>query len=251
MNIVVDDLLTIYHRGGSGKPVVLLHGWGDSAQTFAALQATLSEDYDTVVLDLPGFGKTQAPTSTWGLTDYAQFVTKALQKLNISKPYALIGHSNGGAIAIKGLGQGLLHTDKLVLLSAAGIRSEYRARKKVLRLAAKAAKAATAPLPRRLRDRLRRRAYRTIGSDLFIAEHLQETFKRIVSDDVQSDARHIAIPTLLIYGEHDTATPPHYGKLFHQAIPDSQLIILPGAGHAIYQDKPEHVAYLIKEFLGV
>jgi pimeloyl-ACP methyl ester carboxylesterase len=78
---------------------------------------------------------------------------------------------------------------------------------------------------------------------------LQETFKRVVSDDVRGGAVSLNLPTLLIYGENDTATPPRYGKLLHDAIKHSKLVILPKTGHFLHLDKPVEVENLVKDFL--
>jgi len=81
-----------------------------------------------------------------------------------------------------------------------------------------------------------------------VAEHLQETFKKVVTDDVRADAAHLAIPTLLLYGEQDDATPVRYGELFHEAIEGSTLEILPGAGHFVHIDRPHDVIAAIERF---
>lgn len=248
MQVIVDKLLTSYNQVGKGPVVVLLHGWGDTSVTFQKLAAALKSHYTVIMLDLPGFGNTQAPTEAWGLSDYAQFVAAFLKKID-AKPYAVVAHSNGGAIAIRGLAADMLTADKLVLLASSGIRNTYKGSKKALRLAAKTAKVFTAPLPAPFKHKLKRRAYQSIGSDLFVAEHLQETFKRVVSDDVQADAARLTVPTLLIYGDRDEATPPAFGQLFHKAISGSQLHILAGAGHFVHHDQPQKVTTLIEEFL--
>src|SRR5581483_4025048 len=98
MNVIVDDLMASYHKTGAGKPLVLLHGWGDSSKTFAALASELKDKYELYSLDLPGFGGSQAPPQAWGLDDYASFLESWLNKLAI-KPYAVVGHSFGAAVA--------------------------------------------------------------------------------------------------------------------------------------------------------
>jgi len=248
MQIVVNQLLTTYQMSGSGKLILLLHGWGDSSQGLHALQAELAKRYQVLALDLPGFGGTQAPPEAWGLSGYAAFVAAALQKIGV-KPYAVLGHSNGGAVAIRGLASGSLTADKLILLASAGIRNEYKARKKVVRLAAKTAKLATKPLPKSLQRKLKAKAYATIGSDALVAEHLQATFERVVNDDVQADAAKLKLPTLLIYGHDDTATPVRYGELLQAAIGHSDLHVVPDAGHFVHLDQPSTVTQLIEEFL--
>jgi pimeloyl-ACP methyl ester carboxylesterase len=104
-------------------------------------------------------------------------------------------------------------------------------------------------LPKSVKGRLRKKAYKTIGSDMLVAEHLQETFKKVVEDDVRADAARLDLPTLLIYGDQDEQAPPWYGEEYHRLMPKSKLTILPGAGHFVHRDRSEEVTKAIKEFL--
>jgi pimeloyl-ACP methyl ester carboxylesterase len=241
--------MTQYLRGGKGKTVVLLHGWGDAAAGLQPVYDYLRKDYDVIAVDLPGFGGTQAPPQAWGLDDYVTFVRDFLAKAGVKQVYAFVGHSNGGAIAIRGLGNGTLQAEKLVLLASAGIRNEYKGRNKVLRILAKTGKLATKPLPKSMQNKLRRQAYQSIGSDMLVAEHLQETFKRVVTDDVRADAAQIVQPVLLVYGEQDESTPVWYGEQYHELMNESTLEILPGAGHFVHLDRPKDVQKAVTEFL--
>jgi len=249
MQVVVDTLLTTYDKAGKGKLVVLLlHGWGDSLKTFDGLSRELAKHYTVLRLDLPGFGATQPPHEVWGLEQYAKFVHAFLVKLQIPAIHAVVGHSNGGAVAICGLAQQQLSAEKLVLLSSAGIRSRQNGRRFALKIVAKTGKAATFWLPARTKKRMRQQLYKTAGSDMLIAPHLEDTFKKTVRQDVQTDAASLRIPTLLVYGQDDAATPPIYGEILHNAIDGSTLHILPG-GHFIHQDQLPEVAQTIQGFL--
>jgi len=249
MQVVVDSLLTHYEVTGKGKLVLLLHGWGDTAAGLKVLQTALAKHAQVLAVDLPGFGGTEAPKSVWGLDEYAQFVQHFLQKIDSKPVHLLVGHSNGGAIAVRGLANGSLVADKLVLLASAGIRGEYKSRVKAIRLITKAGKALTAPLPKAVKRRLRGHVYKTVGSDMLVAEHLQETFKKVVTDDVRPDAAKLTLPTLLVYGEQDQATPVAFGETFYQLINGSTLEVLPGAGHFVHIDRPEQVLRAIREFM--
>ena len=250
MQVVVDSLLTTYHSLGNnhGKTVVILHGWGDSSASWQAFGAQLSQRYRVVLVDLPGFGKTDQPAGVWGLDDYASFVAHFLSKIDV-RAYALLAHSNGGAIAVRGLANGSLTAGKLVLLASAGVRTTYKGRKKALRMVAKTGKVLAAPLPAGVKHRLRRKLYTTVGSDMLVAEHLQETFKKVVGDDIQADAARLDLPVLLLYGEHDVSTPPDYGRLLHEHIDGSTLEIIGQAEHFVHQDQPAQVLKLVEEFL--
>ncbi len=249
MQVIVDGLPTHYELGGKGKTVVFLHGWGDRAAGSAQLRAELARQYTVVAPDLPGFGGTAAPPKVWNNTDYAEFVAALLRKIGQTQVYALIGHSNGGAIAVRGLGRHILTAEKVVLVASAGIRGEYKGRTRALRYLAKTGKVLAAPLPASVKQRLRRKVYQTIGSDMLVAEQLQETFKKVVTDDVRADAARVDIPALLLYGEDDPQTPVRYGELFHEYLRDSTLEIFPAAGHFVHLDRPQEVLRAIEEFL--
>ena len=227
MQVIVDDLLTNYQRLGQGKKVILLiHGWGDTSKTFMQLMKLFGSDYTLVAIDLPGFGGSQAPTTAWGLEEYAHFVGQCINKLDLDL-FAIVAHSNG----------------------AAGIRNRQKIRKIALKVVAKTGKVATFWLPKTSKQKLQKKLYGTVGSDLLVVPHMQETFKKTVRQDVQNDARHISIPVLLIYGADDSATPPLYGKIYAQLIGNAQLEIVANAGHFVHQDATENVANKIKEFL--
>jgi pimeloyl-ACP methyl ester carboxylesterase len=248
MQVVVDSLMTQYERAGAGRPVLVLHGWGDNSKSWRGFQKLLGDEYEVVAVDLPGFGGTQAPKQPWGLSDYAAYVGHFCKKIRLN-PYAIIGHSNGGAIAIRGLARKDLRAERLVLLDSAGIRNEYKGRTRALRALTKTGKFLSAPLPKSVKRNLRRTVYKSVGSDMLVVEHLQETFKRVVTDDVQGDAATLHLPTLLICGEDDLATPVQYGRILHNLISRSELKVGPSAGHFVHIDKPETVVRDIRRFL--
>ncbi len=248
MNVVVDGLMTNYQKAGSGDAIVLLHGWGDSGSTFKELAKDLQGEYQLLVLDLPGFGGTQVPPASWDLNDYADFIDHWLNKTNTTKVAAFIGHSYGGSILIKGIGDGKLKSEKLVLIASAGVRNKQKIKKTALKALAKAGKIPLALLPASQQQRIRRKLYTSVGSDAMLAPHMQQTFRRIISQDVQGAAAKIDQPTLLIYGRDDKSTPPSDGRLLHQTIAGSKLEMLDGS-HFIHQEAPQKVASLIKDFL--
>ncbi len=250
MQVVVDSLLTHYEALGTGQTVILLHGWGDSAAGLRALQAALAKKYTVVAVDLPGFGGTQAPATTWGLDDYAQFVAHFMKKIGVSKAVAIVGHSNGGAVAIRGVANDMLRPEKLVLLAAAGIRAHGGLRKLGFKALAKSGKVASIWLPAVQREQVRRKLYHSAGSDMLVVPELQAAFKKTVSQDLQADAAKINLPALLLYGEQDTAAPVWYGERYHELMSASTLEILPGAGHFAHLDRPAEVVKAIEEFVG-
>lgn len=241
--------MTNYQLAGKGKLVLILHGWGDSLQGLQDLAADLSKNYQVLSIDLPGFGATQAPKEVWNLDNYAEFVTAALQKLELDQPYAVLGHSNGGALAIRSISLDKLRPEKLVLLAASGIRSRGGLKRLLLKILAKTGNIATLWMPERYRQALRKSLYGSVGSDMLVAPHLTETFKKTVRQDVQKDAATVTVPTLLIYADQDADVPVADGHKYKGLIKNSQLEVIEGAGHFVHHDQPQAVTKLVQEFL--
>jgi len=248
MHIIVNNLLTNYEKQGSGPLALFLHGWGDNLKTFEPLVSQLKKDHTCITIDLPGFGASQAPGSAWGIQEYGEFLQAFVKKIDL-EPELLVGHSNGGTIAMYALAHKLITSEKLLLLASAGIRSEQGIKKTAYKSVAKVGKQLTKVLPQSLQQKLRRKLYSAAGSDIFVSPLLEETFKKVVSYDVESDAKNISQPTLLIYAADDQETPSRYGTKLKSAIKNSQLKILLTGGHFIQATQSEAILNSIKEFI--
>ena len=247
---IVDNLAIAYSQLGKGKDVLLLHGWGDDHRTFDHLAKQLSADYRVTALDLPGFGGSEPPKTAWDLSNYALLLGQFCDKLAL-KPYAVIGHSNGGALAIHALASRKLQAERLVLLAASGVRTAKGLKRTALKVVAKTGKLATFWLPPRYRRRLQMALYGTVGSDMLVVPELQETFKKTVRQDVQADAEKLTLPTLLIYGSNDRATPIHeVGYRLVHRIDGAKIVSIEHAGHFVHHDASNQVEKLITEFIG-
>lgn len=245
MQVIVDGKAIAYDKFGSGRTLVLVHGWGDSRSTFNQLLPHLIADYTVVMIDLPGFGDSDSPDVAYDLESYASCVKSVLEKINCSKVFGMIGHSNGGAIIIKGASLGTLNADKLILIASSGVRSTQSSRKLMLRILAKVLKTIMVILPLRIQIKLKHRMYGAINSDLYVAPHMQDTFKKLVGEDIVQASSNISTPSLLIYGEDDSATPPKYGEMFHASMHNSRLEIVKGAGHFVHQTHALIIAPMI------
>ena len=250
MQVLVNNHVVSYESKGTGPVVLMLHGWADTKNTFQPVLHEFTK-YRVIAVDLPGFGGSGAPDTAWGLPEYAQFTADFLKKIHIDphKLAIVIGHSNGGAVAVYGIAHNNFSVDKLILLSAAGIRSSDAIKKQLLKFTAKTGKVLTFVLPKNQKQKLKATFYKKIKSDLLIAPHMHETFKKIVSHDVLQDSQKIKIPTLLIYGNQDAQTPLHYGQKFAAVMPHSKLITINGAGHFMHQTHTEQVSNAIQDFL--
>lgn len=249
MKILVNDLAIEYLDQGKGAVMLFLHGWWDASHTFSALVTALRPYWRVIRLDLPGFGGSESPKEPWGVGDYALFVKKFIEKLGI-RVDMLVGHSFGGRIALKGVSSGLLQPKRLILISSAGLARRNTVRNILFKVLAKAGKAAFVPFPVDVQERLRRKLYEYTGADDFLrAGVLKETFLRVIGEDLSRSARDVHVPTLLIWGEDDIATPLSEGKRLNALISDSELEIVKDAGHFVHQERPSEVAQAIKKFV--
>ncbi|MEG1662240.1 MAG: alpha/beta hydrolase, partial [Clostridiales bacterium] len=119
MIALIDGLDINYQLSGSGRDILLLHGWGVDSTTLAVLFEHLAERFRVCSVDLPGFGQSQAPKEVWGVGEYADFVTKLLHYVDFKDP-VILGHSFGGRIAILLGARGV--AAKLILADSAGIK---------------------------------------------------------------------------------------------------------------------------------
>ena len=249
MFVEIDKLKINIRRSGHGTPVVILHGWGASTAAVAPIHDLLEPHFDTLSIDLPGFGESDEPPEAWGSPEYASLVERLLAELAIERP-VLIGHSFGGKLSILLGAKGIAST--LVLIDAAGIRGrrgpgwylKVYSYKLARRLAAiPGLKGLLDPHVERARNRSGSSDYRN-ASGL-----MRRILVKVVNEDVRDQLPKVTVPTLLIWGENDDATPVANGRLMERLIPDAGLVVLESAGHYAYADQWHRFARVLGSFL--
>ena len=250
-HVIVDGLDIAYDSSGTGKHVLLVHGWGSNMQTYDQLSELLAKKFHVMRLDLPGFGGSQTPKKGWSLDDYALFLDSFLKKMDSLPLHGLIGHSLGGRIALRAQATAHLNSEKLVLLASHGIASPHSPRIMFYKVLAKLGKALSYVLPTSMRKSLRERLYQRAGSTDYAntAPAMKETFQNIIGQDLRDDVTKIQTDALLIYGTKDTMTPPKFGEIFANRMPHARLELIDGAGHYVHLDNFSRVSALIGSFL--
>jgi pimeloyl-ACP methyl ester carboxylesterase len=246
--IDVRGLRARYMVRGSGPPVLVLHGWGASIEAVYPIVGGLAPVATVYALDLPGFGQSDLPPQPWGVEDYQAFVAAFMDALQIERP-AIVGHSNGGRIAIRMAATEPARASRLVLVDSAGIRAKrtlrwYR-RVGMAKVGKYAARFLGAP-GERLRAALVGRA---ASADYAAAGALRPTLVRLVNADLRPFMPQIKVPTLLVWGSEDSDTPLSAGREMERLIPDAGLVVLDGAGHYSYLDQPARFARIVSHFI--
>jgi pimeloyl-ACP methyl ester carboxylesterase len=161
----------------------------------------------------------------------------------------IVAHSFGGRVAIKLSTELPDRVSKLVLVDSAGIRPprglQYYSRVGLAKLGRFVAWIG-GPIGRGLRNRI---YSRVASADYMSAGALRETFVRVVNEDLTSLLPRIHAPTLLIWGEHDTATPLSAGRKMRDLIPNADMKVLKDAGHFSYLDQYGVFRLLVASFL--
>jgi pimeloyl-ACP methyl ester carboxylesterase len=249
MYIDIDGLNINYIDEGDGKHVLLLHGWGGSIQTMMPIFNILKDKFRVVIVDLPGFGKSDIPKKPWDSCDYAECINKFIKKLNL-KGLILFGHSHGGRISIILAGKYNI-VKKLILIDSAGIIPKRKAEYYIKVYCFKLLKKIYLMLPAKNKEEKLDKFYKRFGSQDYRDSEgvMRQTMVKVINDNLLSLLALIKAPTLLIWGENDEDTPPYMGEIMEKSIPDSGLVILKGAGHYSYVDNYNQFRAVINVFL--
>lgn len=251
--IDIDGVNVSYLTEGDGPlPVIVMHGWGCKADTVALLAAAAADQSTTVYnLDLPGFGDSSEPPQVWGIEEYTRFLEHFVAALGIERP-VLIGHSFGGRMAINYASRNA--ATKVILVDAAGIKPH---RSLMKRASTRWYKFCTRLAPvilgndlgGRLIDSWRRR--RASADYLAASPRMRAILSKVVNEDLTDRLSLIKAPTLLIWGEKDTATPISDARTMERLIPDAGLVSYPEASHYSFLERPAQTRAVIESFLNI
>ncbi|MFQ5568656.1 MAG: alpha/beta fold hydrolase [Rhodothermales bacterium] len=240
----------------TGPPVVLLHGWGSSARLMQPIADALADRYRVYNLDLPGHGLSPPPPEPWGIPEHAALVRQLLE--DIAAPTTLIGHSNGGRIALylASEPEPSALIERLILISPSGIPPRRTWKYHLKKNTARVLKAPFQILPKPLRamglDWLKHSiVWRALGSSDYRALDgvMRDTFVKTVNGYVDDRVHRIAVPTLIFWGSRDEAVSHDQMRVLENAIDDAGLVVLDQAGHYGYLDDPDTFIAATRYFL--
>lgn len=248
----VEGLQVSYTVRGEGSPVLLLHGWGSSSDSWRNVQDMLADaGLRVFVIDLPGFGRTPPPPSVWGVEEYASCVEQFACAIGLSA-FSLVGHSFGGQVALSLAFSHPSLVAKLALVAPAAIRPSLERGGRILSLIAKILALPLSLIPtEKARTWIRRKAYGAIGRrDYGRAEGImKKVLERVIRQDLSRLLSSVNTPTLLLWGDKDLLTPLSHGLRMKTTLPNATLKIFEGRRHNLHKEIPEDITRDISLFL--
>ena len=253
IEIDINNLKINYIKKGEGRTVLIIPGWGAPINTYITLINSISSYANVICLDMPGTGESEEPKESWDLENYIDFIKKFIESQNI-KELDLIGHSNGGRIIIKLMSEQNLKfkVGKIILIGSAGILHK-KTMKQIIKIKTfKLCKKIVLIKPiRKLFPNLLDKVQSYFGSADYkdSSPVMRTTMVKLINQDVRNFLPNIKAPTLLIWGENDTATPIADGEIMEKMIPDAGLIRVKGCSHYVFLENPAFVNIVIANFL--
>ena len=240
-------------KGGSGEPLVLLHGAGGNSGWLNYVQA-LSDKFTVYMPNHPGYGKSDRPEWLETMADLASFYTWFLEEQGLEGTRA-IGFSMGGWLASE-IAANCRHAfSKLMLVDAAGIQPK---RGEIADIFIISPAQVTELL---FHDPKQAPEYESIyggeptPEQADIAERNREMAVRLCWKPYMYDPRlpgllsRVSIPTRIVWGANDRLIPLECGQMFNQAIPDSDLVVISDCGHVPQVEKTEEFVKTALDFL--
>ena len=260
-----------YRTAGSGPALLLLHGIANSSDTWARVAPLLSEHYTVIAPDLLGHGESATPRGDYSLGAHASGARDVVTALGYEH-VTVVGHSLGGGVAMQYAYQFPERTERLVLVSSGGLGRDVHV---LLRAASLPFSDYVLPaltsqrlvgLGRDLGGLLAKVGLRPSGDLGVLARGFAEldstgsrqaflhTLRSVVEPGGQRVSAHDRLaladrmPSLIVWGDHDSIIPVAHGIAAHEAMPGSRLVRFEDAGHMPQEDHPHRFAAVLGEF---
>ena len=223
---------------------MLVHGGGGTARLWHRQVGAFARRFRVLAPDLPGFGGTDDFPEIADVRGYGGFLRDFLAERGVQRAF-VVGSSMGGWAACRLALDSPEMLGALVLVSPAGLFREERQ-----------------PIPvSELLDELRRYYEKSRLAPGFRAEQDEEMEKAVATilrmdggggfaPDIEERLGDIRARTMIIWGRDDRIIPAAYAEIFHGKIPGSKLVVMEGAGHLPFAEKPEEFGEIVMGFLG-
>ena len=246
-------------RTGAGRDLVLLHSLLADRHAFDPVLPALAAKYRVTLFNLPGFHGSQ-PTVLALMDAYVAAIEDGFQEFGIGADSILLGNGFGGTVA---LAFALAHPERIakLVLSDAAACFPPDGRKAFEVMAQKVAEGGLGSIAEIAAKRVFSPAYLAAHpekieerKDVLLAidpKAFQAACKILQEADLTPLLHRLHVPTLVVCGEYDQATPPPLNKQIAEQVAGARYIELPGCGHCPPLEQPEQFLAAIKEFIGL
>jgi pimeloyl-ACP methyl ester carboxylesterase len=256
---------------GDGPAVLLIHGYGDTADGWRRVAPGLLKDHRVVALDMPPFGRSASPPKGKLLDFYSEFFPSFLEELDLDRT-TVIGHSLGGAVALRLAIENPDRVERLGLVAPAGLGDAppWWWHALTARLLWQGALAIPSPLttpivrqglkgflalrlfagPNRLGSEIKHlvdmHGSRTDLSKLLAAGHacIDSYTGRLLEQSIE-----LEIPLWMLWGRRDGLVPSVHARAFARAHPDAKVHVLDDCGHYPQIELPQRFNTLLRRWL--
>ncbi len=244
-----------------GTPVVLIHGYTDSARDWVPMLPYLSKRLRLILVDLRGHGDSSKPDCCYDLYDFAYDIKLLLDALHVPKA-DIVGHSLGSLVAQRFAETWPQRTQRVVLISSTGGRSPCEAPAKSQFDFAAQIRALKPPLLANSPFMIEWWSSPTPVNRQFIRRERQDAARiplriwlavldqALTPPDLRAMLPRLKAPTLLIWGSKDPIMGPQDRASLRAALPHAEVKIFNGLGHNPFWERPHAVARVINRFLG-
>ena len=279
--LTVDGLNIHYFCGGTGSPLVLVHGLGSSAGVeFYFNLEPLAAHHHVLAIDLPGFGRSDKPAVEYTIAVFVKAVRDLMQSESLERA-AVMGVSMGGRVALGLALESPQMVERLILVDALGVgapKAVLAYRLLLTRGLGELTLSSTARALRRMRPQTIRRLWSwymqrpgrldDILTDQRIADHGELLSKREYRAAYLSSLRSLAsmhtlrggvlvkerlkelpMPTLLIWGRHDHIFPATHAEAAARELRDGRMEVFENSGHTPQMEEPDRFNRLVLDFL--
>jgi pimeloyl-ACP methyl ester carboxylesterase len=245
-----------YERVGHGPPLVLVHGAAEDSRAWRPQLDGLADEFTVVAWDEPGAGHSSDLPEAFELADFADCLAALIETLELG-PVHIAGLSWGGTVVLElyrrhpGLVATLIMIDTYAgwkgSLPAEEVRARVAGAQQMLDappddfdptfpgLFASDPPAQFVPLLAAIAADVRPA---TLGCQL----------RLMAEADHRDLLPRIAVPTLLVWGKQDVRSPLSVAHQFNETIPDTELLVIDGAGHVSNLEQPERVNQAVRQF---
>jgi len=238
-------------RAGQGAPLLFLHG-GGGAPVWLPFMESLSQRFDVIVPEHPGYGASDSPDWLDNVGDLAYFYLDVIDALKLSRLH-LVGTSLGGWIAAEIAVRSCASLATLTLSAAVGIHVKgvrkgdlfMWSREQLVRNLYHDQKLAEAALAQPVTDDAMMAHAKNQLASAKLGWH-----PRLYNPDLPKWLHRISVPTLLVWGDDDKLVPLPHGPAYAALIPGARLHVIESCGHVPHVERADAFVTAVTDFIG-